>query len=157
MKSCTTVLGLILSALALAYCAEKPGFSTILPAESNVLVDTSNCLSYFNTEKNKQVYTHVDKMPEYGKGMQDVLTFFAKNFDYPKEQNNNFQGSIYISFMVDTDGQLKNIDVFKKFYGDHYSPVDLEAIRVFSLMPAWNAGQCNGLTVPVETKLPIKF
>ncbi|MCC6181387.1 MAG: energy transducer TonB [Bacteroidia bacterium] len=87
----------------------------------------------------------------------DILTFFSKNFVYPKEQQDNFQGSIYISFIVDTDGQLKNIDVDKKYFGGNYSPVELEAIRVFKLMPAWTPGQCNSLTVPVKMKIPIKF
>jgi len=126
-------------------------YKTIVDAENY------NCSSFYDKELKKQVYTFVDKMPEYGKGVADILTFFSKNFIYPKEQNDDFQGSIYISFIVDTDGQLINIDVEKKFYGDHYSPVDLEAIRVFKLMPAWTPGQCNGLTVPIKIKLPIRF
>ena len=116
-----------------------------------------NCSTYFDKKLNKQVHTFTDKMPEYGKGTADILTFFSRNFVNPKEQQYNFQGSIIISFVVDTDGQLKNIEVDKKFSKDPYSPVDLEAIRVFKLMPAWSPGKCNGLTVPVKMKLPIKF
>jgi len=97
-------------------------------------------------------------MPELGKnGLEDILNYFFKNFVYPKEQKENFQGSINISFIIDTNGHIKNVDVEKKFYDDKYSPVDLEAIRVFKLMSDWTPGQCNGLIVPVEMKIPIKF
>jgi hypothetical protein len=142
---------------------ELKEFDVLLGQQGQIIVESVvdakklNCSSYLDKNLNKQVYTFTDKMPEYGKGTADILTFFSKNFVYPKEQQDNFQGSIYISFIVDTDGQLKNIDVDKKYFGDSYSPVDLEAIRVFKLMPAWTPGQCNGFTVPVKIKIPIKF
>ncbi len=125
--------------------------------ESIVDADKLICSSYFDHKLAKPVYTFVDKMPEYGKGTADILAFFSKHFVYPMEQKDQFQGSVYISFIVDTDGQLIRIDVDKKYFGDNYSLVDLEAIRVFKLMPAWTPGQCDGLTVPVEMKIPIKF
>jgi hypothetical protein len=125
--------------------------------ESVVDADSYDCSSYFDRELNKQVYNYADKMPEYENGTSALLSFFSKNFVYPKEQQDNYQGSIDISFIVDTDGHLKNIDAEKKFYGDKYSPVDLEAIRVFKLMPAWIPGQCNGTTVPLKMEMPIKI
>lgn len=125
--------------------------------ETKIDVDKPNYSTYFDKNLNKQVYTFVDNMPKYKEGLSDILSFFAKNFVYPKEQKDNYQGSIYISYIVDTDGQLKNVDVYKKFFEDNYSPVDLEAIRVFKLMQPWTPGQLNGSTVPVKMKLPIKF
>ncbi len=142
---------------------ELKEFNVLLGQQGQTIVENVvdakklNCSSYFDKNLNKQVYTFTDKMPEYGKGTADVLTFFSKNFIYPKEQQDNFQGSIYISFIVGIDGQLINIDVDKKYFGDNYSPVDLEVIRVFKLMPIWRPGQCNGLAVPVKMKIPIKF
>jgi hypothetical protein len=126
---------------------------------TEIRLDTTknNCNSYFDEHLNKTVFTSADKMPEFGNGIKDVLGFFSQNFSYPKEQQDNFQASITISFIVDQDGKLKKIDVENKFFGDRYSPVDLEAIRVFQLMPAWTPGECKNGKVAVKMRIPIRF
>jgi len=116
----------------------------------------SSCVSSFDTTLQRQVYSLADKMPEYSGGTSALLSFFSKNFIYPKDQE-EFQGSIYITFIIEADGSSSNIGVYRKYYGVSLSSVDKEAIRVFKLMPSWTPGQCEGNNVAVKMTIPIKF
>jgi hypothetical protein len=116
----------------------------------------SNCVSSFDSTLQGQVYSLADKMPEYSGGTSALLSFFSKNFIYPKDQE-EFQGSIYITFIIEADGKTSNIGIYRKYYGDSLSSVDKEAIRVFKLMPSWTPGQCEGKNVPIKMTIPIKF
>lgn len=116
----------------------------------------SNCVPSFDSTIQRQVYLLVDKMPEFSGGTSALLSFFSKNFIYPKDQE-DFQGSIYITFVIETDGRPSNISIYKKHYRNSLSSVDKEAIRVFKLMPTWTAGECEGKNIAVKMTLPIKF
>lgn len=116
----------------------------------------SNCVSTFDSTLQRQIYSLADKMPEYSGGTSALLSFFSKNFVYPKDQD-EFQGSIYITFIIEADGKPSNIGVYKKFYRDGLSSVDKEAIRVFKLIPSWTPGKCEANNVAIKMTMPIKF
>jgi len=116
----------------------------------------SNCVSSFDSTLQVQLYTLADKEPEYIGGTSALLSFFLKNFCYPKDQE-DFQGAIYITLIIDTDGKASNIGIYRKYDGDNLSLVDKEAIRVFKLMPSWTPGQCEGKNVPMKITIPIRF
>jgi hypothetical protein len=118
---------------------------------------SSNCVTELDSVVKRKVYTLVDIMPEYSGGTSALLAFFAKNFVYPHNELDEFQGSIYLSFIIEADGKLSNINVYKQNKEIGLSSVDKEAIRVFQLMQNWKAGQCEGENVAVKMSMPIKF
>ena len=115
----------------------------------------SNCIAKFDSILKVDVYSVADEEPEYNGGTIALLSFFNKNFCYPKDQE-EFQGSIYISFIIEADGKPSNIDIYK-YDGAGLSPVDKEAIRVFSCMPYWKPGQCEGKNIAMKMVFPIRF
>ncbi|MEP7168165.1 MAG: hypothetical protein ABI855_02220 [Bacteroidota bacterium] len=122
--------------------------------ESDIL--KGECASSYDSTIHKEIYTLVDSMPKYPGGFKALLSFFSKNFIYPKDQE-EFQATIFLTFIIEEDGKLSNISTAKNLDEAIWSRVDREAIRVFHLMPLWTPGQCKGKNVAVKLTLPIKF
>lgn len=101
-----------------------------------------------------EIYVKVDVMPEFPGGMDDLSYFFYTHLKYPEDaKKEKIEGVVYISFIVDETGKVKNVKVIK---GVHAS-LDKEAVRVASQMPNWTPGKHNGKNVKVQFNLPVKF
>ena len=101
-----------------------------------------------------EVFTVVDKMPEYPGGEEALLKYLHESIVYPpyaKEQG--VEGTVYVSFVVMPDGHVEKVKILKGI--DEYC--DAEAMRVVSEMPNWTPGYLSDETVMVEHNLPIVF
>lgn len=66
---------------------------------------------------------------------------------------NEIQGTVYLSFIVEIDGALTDIKVMRGVS----KTLDAEVIRLIKLMPKWKAGeQEKGVPVRSRYVLPIK-
>lgn len=100
------------------------------------------------------VFTVVEKMPSFPGDLVDLLNFLSKNIKYPSEaRKNKVKGRVYVSFVVEKNGSLSNINVLRGIG----SGCDEEAIRVVKSMPKWNPGKQRGKIVRVQYNLPIRF
>ncbi|MCM1222792.1 MAG: energy transducer TonB, partial [Lachnospiraceae bacterium] len=80
--------------------------------------------------------------------------FINKNRKYPKAAYKaGIQGRVVCSFIVNTNGEVSDIQVFKGVE----STLNEEAKRIFSLMPKWNPGRINGMPVPVRVIRAVPF
>lgn len=101
-----------------------------------------------------QVFTVVEKMPEYPGGTNEMLKFIATTMEYPKiAQDNGIQGRVVCSFVVGKDGAVKDIEVIR---GVDPS-LDKEAVRIIGKMPKWTPGMQRGKQVQVKYTVPIIF
>lgn len=104
--------------------------------------------------ENNEIFTIVDKMPEYEYGESGLSKFIAHNIRYPREAlQQGIEGRILCSFIVGNEGSITNIEVVNGLSQD----LDDEAIRVLGLMPKWIPGENNGEKVNVKCLLPIDF
>lgn len=96
----------------------------------------------------------VEQQPEYPGGMEALRTFLGKNLNYPRSAASaGVSGRVYVSFVVNTDGSLADIQVLKGIgFG-----CDEEAVRVMQKMPHWRPGKQAGRAVRVKYNLPISF
>lgn len=102
----------------------------------------------------EKVYQFAEKMPEFPGGADSLFSFMIRNIKYPPEAyQNNIQGKVFLSFVVDTLGTVKDIQFLKNL--DPF--LDAEAMRVVKLMPKWNPGKENGRKVSVKYTLPVTF
>jgi len=93
-------------------------------------------------------------MPEPAGGMKELMSYLGKNIKYPIDaQENNIQGTVVLRFVVDKDGSIKDVTIFRPLY----SSCDKEAARVVKSMPKWIPGRQNGNPVAVYFTLPVKF
>jgi protein TonB len=100
------------------------------------------------------VFTIVEKMPEFPGGPKAFNKFLMENLKYPKmEQVTHIEGTVYVSFIVDTDGKITDIEILRA-----PSPgLAKEAERVIKMMPKWIPGEQRGNKVRVKFNQPLKF
>ncbi len=102
----------------------------------------------------QEIFTVVEESPSFPGGADSLYSFIKRNIKYPEEAiNNGISGTVFISFVVETDGTLSNIKVIR---GVHPA-LDAEAIRVIKLMPKWIPGKQRGIVVSTSFNIPIKF
>jgi len=104
--------------------------------------------------QNEDIFTVVEKMPVYPGGDDARIKFMVENIKYPaKARENGIQGTVYISFVVETDGKITNVKTIRGIG----SGCDEEAERVISMMPSWKPGIQRGQPVRVQFNMPVKF
>ena len=102
----------------------------------------------------EKVFLIVEKMPEFPGGETKLMEFIKNNIIYPKSaKDKGIAGTVYISFVVDKDGSIKDIKVIKGINKE----LDKEALRVIKLMPRWKPGEQRGKAVAVKYTLQVKF
>lgn len=102
----------------------------------------------------------VEQAPQFsgGGGENEMLRFIAKNIRYPdKAREAGTQGTIYVSFVVDQSGAIKDIVEKKGLEGEGAEECFNEVVRAINLMPLWIPGSIKGIAVKVNYTLPIKF
>lgn len=105
-------------------------------------------------EVQEETFTVVEVQPSYPGGEEAMMRYLAENIYYPQEARmSGIQGTVYVSFVVERDGSIVDVRVFKKIGGG----CDEEAIRVVSKMPKWKPGMQKGKAVRVQFNMPIKF
>lgn len=99
-------------------------------------------------------FNMVSQKPYFPGGDEGMNNFIKTNIKYPDlARNYRIQGTIFIAFIVETDGSLTNIKVLKGIGAG----CDEEAERVVKLMPKWMPGKQNNSFVRVQVMIPIKL
>jgi len=95
-----------------------------------------------------------EQQPEYPGGAEAMRTFLSRNLTYPRAASSaGVSGRVYVSFVVNTDGSLTDVQVLKGIgFG-----CDEEALRVIKKMPHWKPGKQSGRPVRVKFNLPVVF
>lgn len=100
------------------------------------------------------VYMTVEEMPEFPGGVNELVSFVARNLKYPSEaQRKGIQGKVFVGFVVEKDGSVGNVRVVDGVDFD----LDAEAVRVVRLLPKWHPGKVKGEAVRVSYTIPINF
>jgi periplasmic protein TonB len=107
-------------------------------------------------EEPDKVFLSVEEMPSFPGGEEALLKYLAKNTQYPAmEKDANIQGVVYVSFVVNKEGKITNVEIKRSVKGG--PGFDKEAIRVISSLPKWSPGKQNGRPVSVAYTLPVRF
>ena len=100
------------------------------------------------------VFEALEVQPTYPGGMDKFYQYLSKAIMYPAmAQENNIQGKVFLSFIIEKNGSLTDIKIERKLgYG-----TDEEAVRVLKSSPKWMPGIQNGKAVRVKYNIPINF
>lgn len=102
----------------------------------------------------EDVFMVVEVQPEYPGGYQAMRNFIKQNLKYPRIcMENNIQGRVLVSFIVDKDGSIVEPEIVKSVNPS----LDKEALRLVSIMPKWNPGSQRGKPVRVKYTMPLTF
>lgn len=113
-----------------------------------------DCHAQVKNQRENYIYEYVEYMPEFPGGNDSLISYLSENINYPKNANlKNIQGTVLVSFIIDSDGKTTDIKVIKGIgYG-----CDEEAMRVVREMPRWKPGYQHGKPVNMIFNLPITF
>ena len=101
-----------------------------------------------------QIFMEADRMPEFPGGEDSLSKYLADNIIYPQMAiENSIQGQVFITFVVETDSTISNVNVLRGIGGG----CDEEAVRVIESMPKWIPGMQRGKPVRVQYNMPIMF
>jgi TonB family protein len=89
-----------------------------------------------------------------------MVQFLGQNAGYPEAAREaGFEGTVFIRFVVETDGSISNIQVLKdQTPGGGLKDAALNAVRAMNNMgKKWNPGMQSGKPVRVRVVVPVKF
>lgn len=99
----------------------------------------------------KYTYTIKHLEPSPKNGINSFYSYVGKSLRIPVEVKNKVSGKIYMTFIVDEEGNLVEPKVLK---GVGYG-IDENAIQLIKEAKKWNPGKNRGVPVRVLYKLPI--
>lgn len=101
-----------------------------------------------------KVFTIVEEMPSFPGGEAKLMEYLQTKIKYPGiARENGISGRVYVTFVVDKDGKIKEAKLLRGIGGG----CDEEALRVVKSMPDWKPGRQNGRNVSVQYNLPVNF
>ena len=125
------------------------------------------------------IFEIVEEPAQYPGGLAALMQYIAQNIRYPKiSAENGVQGRILVQFVIEKDGSLSNIKIFKgalsaedaitvnaqgtaaegnKTPKEAYDALNIEAVRVIREMPNWIPAKQQGEAVRMKYTLPINF
>lgn len=105
-------------------------------------------------QTNSQIFTVVEKMPEYPGGQGALLKYLASNVRYPESaMKAGIEGRVSCSFVVGKDGLISEAEVIRGVD----PALNAEALRVINSMPKWSPGKQRGKSVNVKYTVPVTF
>lgn len=93
--------------------------------------------------------------PEFPGGFVAMARFVSQNIQFPSSIDYPICLTVYVSFVVNTDGSLSDIKIIR--CSPECQPCCEEAIRVIKQMPKWKPGFSNGKPVAVRFAIPMRF
>ncbi|MAL14651.1 MAG: energy transducer TonB [Algoriphagus sp.] len=96
----------------------------------------------------------LDVAPQPPGGVQGWTQYLINRLKYPeKAQSKEIEGTVIVSFIVEKDGSLSDIELMRGIGGG----CDEEALRVVKGSGKWSPGEMNGSIVRTRMRLPIRF
>lgn len=88
-------------------------------------------------------------------GAAAMKQWIQQNVQYPEiARELGDQGRVYVTFVVEPDGGISNVDVMR---GGLTDELNKEAKRLVRNMPNWSPGEVKGKPVRARCRLPITF
>ena len=96
----------------------------------------------------------LQKNATYQGGYNKLKKFIEKTIRIPSQAIvNNIQGVVYVTFMINEDGSISDIEVAKSVH----ELLDEEAVRIVKQMPGWLPAMMNNTPVKSKYTLPFSF
>ena len=155
MESLHTIFRLSILLLALT-CSMGVTAQTSKAAQNNglpvSLPSTNKGDTITEREFTSKVYDVVDEHPHFPGGNGALLDWLSKNIHYTSGCA-SFQGQVVVSFFVEPDGSLSDIELVRKVAPE----LDEEVLRVVKAMPKWIPAIHNNKPIRAKYTLPITF
>lgn len=101
-----------------------------------------------------KIFDVVEQQPSFPGGISAMQNWMRENLTYPAvAQENNIQGRVILSIVVEKDGSLGDVKVARSVDPS----LDQAAVQLVKKMPKWNPGKQNGMPVRVKYSIPVSY
>ncbi len=101
-----------------------------------------------------EVYTTVEKKPQFPGGEAAMMKYVGENIRYPENAfKNKVQGRVIVQFVVQKDGKVGEVKILRGTDEE----LNNEAVRVIKSLPAFTPGEMDGKPVSVWYTFPVMF
>lgn len=138
---------LFLIAIFVIFGVKARAQTTPPPIDSSVI--THQPTTDPTNEKDTSIYSSVDHQAEFPGGTKKFYSFIVNKINGRK----CLSGTVLITFIVEIDGHLSNIKIFRGAGKE----CDDEVIRAFQKSPLWTPAQKSGRAVKTRYTVPINF
>ena len=130
------------------------GIKNVQKEIKTILIDGHKFGRRYNDDMEIENYIPVSNA-EFPGGNDSLLYFIQKNKAYPDSAYIlKIEGTVYVQVIVDSNGITKNIEIIRSVSDE----LDLEAIRVISLIPIWIPPiNENNMRIESSILIPVKF
>lgn len=105
-------------------------------------------------ESDEMVYNVVEVMPEFPRGLSELLKFIEDNLQHSKVSNKQTDRErVIVQVVIDKNGYVTDPKIIQST--DPAS--NEEALRIAKQMPRWKPGKQNGIAVKVKYTFPVNF
>lgn len=149
---------------------DVPQQNVMLPPDDNIIIDSNNTQDPPDvtivlppppdiktgdvTVKEKKIIEFPDIEATFPGGAAAMQQWIVENVNYPQTSIEiGEQGRVYLSFVVEEDGSISNIQIERGVSDD----LDREAKRLMRIMPHWVPGEASGRKARTRCRLPINF
>lgn len=96
----------------------------------------------------------VEELPEFPGGMTEFMRWLTNALKYPQRSKQlKQQGTVVVSFVVEKDGSITNINFVKQTH----TALDAEVLRVLRIMPKWTPAKQHGKPCRAVIAVPFVF
>lgn len=112
-------------------------------------------LAFFNEDASPYVgKLHKRQLPEFPGGETAMLSFVARNTQYPKNtRRKGITGSVFVRYTVNEAGRVELVEVVRGLAPE----ADQEARRVVASLPAFQPGREYNVPTAMTFTVPIQF
>jgi hypothetical protein len=117
-------------------------------------VQKKGCLSYYDEKRKGFVYLTADEMPHFPGGT-DSIQHYVRNFMMAPICL-EFENSLFVQFIVETDGKLSNITIVSPKVPSLQS-IQSSVVAAFKHLNHWKPAVCKDKKIPVRMLVAIKL
>ncbi len=119
--------------------------------------EPTSCELVYDSALNRSYYLHADISPNYRGGMDTLFKVIGRNLKWPNGDC-CISGKVYVSFIVEPDGLMSNKRILRSIGSDSLiCNFNRAVLDMLDSLTDWNAGKCDGKSVPVLVSFPINI
>jgi len=123
-------------------------------AHHNIKISTAQKKIILPSTEDAKAFASTIDPPKFPGGEDLMIRFIVNNFEYPRKAiEQEIQGLIKTSFILDQNGIIKNIKIIES----NNLILSKEAYRIFQSMPKWRPAFQEGKAIPVKFIFEVKF
>ena len=123
-------------------------------AQEEVILQTQKDTIQQELNDSGEVFVFLSESPEFVGGDAARIKYLQGAIHYPKKaKENNMQGTVYVTFVVEKDGSITHVKVLRGVC----ESLDAEAVRVIKNMPKWKPGMHKEKPARSQFNMPLRF